>query len=127
LDQRIQPEPPLDRPSEQFVILFSDHGRLAVHGLDAALISTIPADAIAGGDRLRDEFGANVCLIHHVGKDAGRGARGHSSLFAAVDTAIEVTRNDDALLSTARVVKQRFGETHDMPDEILEPRQQRRP
>ena len=32
-----------------------------------------------------------VILIHHVGKDAGRGLRGHSSLLAALDGAIEVT------------------------------------
>jgi AAA domain len=57
---------------------------------------------IASADRLRDEFGANVCLIHHVGKDASRGARGHSSLFAAIDTAIEVTRDDNAKISTAK-------------------------
>jgi hypothetical protein len=66
---------------------------------------------IAAADRLRDEFGANVCLIHHIGKEAGRGARGHSSLFAAIDTAIEVTRDENAGLSTAKIVKQRDGET----------------
>jgi hypothetical protein len=66
---------------------------------------------IASADRLRDEFGANVCLVHHLGKDASRGARGHSSLKGAVDTEIEVSRDDDAKLSTARVAKQRDGET----------------
>jgi len=35
-----------------------------------------------------------VVLVHHTGKDASRGMRGHSSLFAAVDGAIEVSRND---------------------------------
>ena len=66
---------------------------------------------IASADRLRDEFGANVCMVHHLGKDASRGARGHSSLKGAVDAEIEVTRDDDAKLSTARVTKQRDGET----------------
>jgi KaiC/GvpD/RAD55 family RecA-like ATPase len=65
---------------------------------------------VASADRLRDEFGANVCLVHHVGKDASRGARGHSLLHAAIDTEIEVTRSDDTHLSTAKIIKQRDGE-----------------
>lgn len=35
-----------------------------------------------------------VILVHHTGKDISRGMRGHSSLVAALDGAIEVTRND---------------------------------
>lgn len=31
-----------------------------------------------------------VILVHHTGKDAGKGLRGHSSLLGAVDSAIEV-------------------------------------
>jgi len=33
-----------------------------------------------------------VVVVHHTGKDATRGARGHSSFFAALDGAIEVQR-----------------------------------
>ena len=36
-----------------------------------------------------------VVAVHHTGKDESRGARGHSSLFAAMDGAIEVKRNQD--------------------------------
>ena len=36
-----------------------------------------------------------VVLIHHTGKDATKGLRGHSSLFAALDAAVEVSRNGD--------------------------------
>lgn len=36
-----------------------------------------------------------VVLVHHTGKDATKGMRGHSSLFAALDAAIEVSRTDD--------------------------------
>jgi KaiC/GvpD/RAD55 family RecA-like ATPase len=68
---------------------------------------------ISSADRLRDEFGANVCIIHHTGKDASRGSRGHSSLHAAVDTEIEVTRSEESGLSTATVVRQRDGEIGD--------------
>jgi hypothetical protein len=34
-------------------------------------------------------------LIHHTGKDATRGARGHSSLAAALDAVIEVKRTQE--------------------------------
>lgn len=37
-----------------------------------------------------------VMLVHHTGKDLGRGMRGHSSMFAALDAAIEVKRDGDA-------------------------------
>ncbi|WP_167372737.1 AAA family ATPase [Acidovorax carolinensis] len=36
-----------------------------------------------------------VLLVHHTGKDSARGLRGHSSLFAAMDAAIEVSREGD--------------------------------
>jgi hypothetical protein len=35
--------------------------------------------------------GAAVLLLHHPGKDAGRGGRGHSSALGAVDTELELT------------------------------------
>ncbi len=34
-----------------------------------------------------------IIVVHHTGKDVLRGMRGHSSLFAALDGAIEVTRD----------------------------------
>ncbi len=36
-----------------------------------------------------------VLLVHHTGKNAAAGLRGHSSLFAAMDAAIEVSREGD--------------------------------
>ena len=36
-----------------------------------------------------------VVLVHHTGKDAARGLRGHSSLFAALDAAVEVSRDGE--------------------------------
>jgi KaiC/GvpD/RAD55 family RecA-like ATPase len=44
---------------------------------------------------LQSQLGGTVLLVHHSGKDASKGLRGHSSLHAALDAAIEVTRNDD--------------------------------
>lgn len=63
--------------------------------------------AVAALDVIRAETGAHVAVIHHSGKDESRGARGHSSLRAAVDTEIEVSRPDGETISTVRVTKQR--------------------
>ena len=45
--------------------------------------------------RLQTLTGGLVLLVHHTGKDATKGLRGHSSLFAAMDAAIEVSRDGD--------------------------------
>jgi hypothetical protein len=42
--------------------------------------------------RLQGLIGGLVVLVHHTGKDTTKGARGHSSLFAALDGAVEVNR-----------------------------------
>ncbi|HDR9078207.1 TPA: AAA family ATPase [Burkholderia vietnamiensis] len=39
-------------------------------------------------------LGGMVLLVHHTGKDGAKGLRGHSSLYAALDAAIEVSRHD---------------------------------
>jgi hypothetical protein len=49
-----------------------------------------------------------VLLVHHSGKDDTKGARGHSSLKAAVDTEFEVVRTDDR--RAMRLSKQKDGE-----------------
>ena len=81
------------------------------------------ARVIAGGDEnnpqdmgqllrniqaLQTETGAHVMLIHHSGKTSDRGPRGHSSLLAAADSVIQVTKRDD--LSIATVTKQKDGD-----------------
>ncbi len=66
--------------------------------------------AVSAIDAIRAATGAHVAVVHHCGKDEARGARGHSSLRAAVDTEIEVTRPEGETVSTVRVTKQR-----DMP------------
>jgi KaiC/GvpD/RAD55 family RecA-like ATPase len=62
---------------------------------------------IGNVDRIRAETGACVVLVHHCGKDASRGARGHSSLRAAADTEIEVRSDQETGLRTATISKQR--------------------
>ncbi|KAE9627827.1 AAA family ATPase [Parasedimentitalea maritima] len=77
----------------------------ASHGLPALVVFDTLARAMAGGDEntgpdialvmrhvdaIRTHTGAHVMLVHHTGKDLERGARGHSSLRAAIDTEIQV-------------------------------------
>jgi phage/plasmid primase-like uncharacterized protein len=42
---------------------------------------------------MQAELGGLVLVVHHTGKDASRGPRGHSSLFAALDFGLEITRD----------------------------------
>ena len=44
---------------------------------------------------LQAKTGGLVVLVHHTGKNAAAGLRGHSSLFAAMDAAVEVSRDGD--------------------------------
>jgi len=64
-------------------------------------------EAVKTIDSVKTATGAHVCIIHHSGKDAVRGARGHSSLRAAIDTEIEVIHPEGDKYRTATVVKQR--------------------
>jgi RecA-family ATPase len=63
--------------------------------------------AVKAIDAVRSATGAHVAIVHHCGKDQAKGARGHSSLRAAVDTEIEVFRPENETVSTVRVTKQR--------------------
>jgi hypothetical protein len=62
---------------------------------------------IKHADLIREKSGAHVMFIHHSGKDATKGSRGHSSLKAATDTEIEVTADEATKLHTAEITKQR--------------------
>jgi hypothetical protein len=52
-------------------------------------------EILEAAKRLQSITGGLVVLIHHSGKDITKGLRGHSSLFAAMDAAIEVSRDGD--------------------------------
>jgi len=129
---RIQPETPLFFCFAPVSLLEAGHAvRLSESIKQAAAESDLPcrlvildtlARAMAGGDEnkgqdmtfavsmidaIREATGAHVALVHHCGKDEAKGARGHSSLRAAVDTEIEVTRPEGETVSTVRVTKQR--------------------
>lgn len=62
---------------------------------------------IINADILRELTNAHIAFIHHSGKDSTKGARGHSSLRAAVDTEIEISRTDIHSPSKIEIVKQR--------------------
>ncbi|MBK7897954.1 MAG: AAA family ATPase [Betaproteobacteria bacterium] len=63
---------------------------------------------IAGATMLKMTTEAAVLLIHHPGKDATRGLRGHSSLHAALDTVVEV--DEDGEVIRWRLAKSKDGE-----------------
>lgn len=50
---------------------------------------------LEGAKRLQALTDGLVVVVHHTGKDATKGLRGHSSLFAALDAAIEVSRDEE--------------------------------
>lgn len=58
-------------------------------------------------DQIRQDTGAHVAVVHHSGKNPENGARGHSSLRAAVDTEIRISRQEGSETSTVEITKQR--------------------
>lgn len=60
---------------------------------------------IAGMKRLQEITSGLVLVVHHTGKDASKGLRGHSSLLAALDGAIEVERSATSRCWSAAKVK----------------------
>jgi hypothetical protein len=58
-------------------------------------------------DTIRADTKSCVLFVHHCGKDQAKGARGHSSLRAAIDTEIEVIADEESDAKTATIVKQR--------------------
>lgn len=61
------------------------------------------------GERLQRETGAAILWVHHKNA-AGDRERGHTSLRANVDTALEVIRDEESTTRTLRVVKVKDGE-----------------
>jgi hypothetical protein len=61
--------------------------------------------AIDHANHIRRETGAAVLFVHHTGKDVTKGARGHSSLFAAMDTVIAVSKVDAEARLTETLIK----------------------
>jgi len=60
-------------------------------------------------DAVAKATGALVLIVHHSGKDATKGSRGHSSLLGAVSVEIEITR-EQGMPGLIKNTKQRDGE-----------------
>lgn len=65
---------------------------------------------IAAAAQITEKTGATVVFVHHCGKDANRGSRGHSSLKGAADFEMSVTVGEKGA-RCAEVVKVKDGET----------------
>ena len=75
---------------------------------------------ISNFDKIRDATGATVLTIHHNGKDATRGARGHSSLRAAIDTEFRVDATKGHTLTNTKQRDEEMGPVLDFRLEKIE-------
>jgi hypothetical protein len=57
--------------------------------------SSVMSLLISEAGKLQAAMSGLVVLVHHTGKDAARGPRGHSSLNSAMDATIEVSRSGE--------------------------------
>jgi hypothetical protein len=55
---------------------------------------------ITQAGKLQEIFECALMVIHHSGKDVTKGLRGHSSLLGAVDTELEIQRQDSVINSS---------------------------
>ena len=68
-------------------------------------------EILSAAKQLQSLINGLVVLVHHTGKDTTKGLRGHSSLFAALDAAVEVSRDGDR--REWRVAKSKDGQDGD--------------
>jgi hypothetical protein len=66
-------------------------------------------DIISQAQKISTAINGLVLLVHHTGKDASKGLRGHSSLNAALDIAIEVQSETVKSPKLFRVTKSKDG------------------
>lgn len=99
----------IDRDGDYVLIVIDTLARV-MGAADENTASDI-ASLVHAVDLIRGQTGAHLMLVHHTGKNAALGMRGHSSLRAAIDTEIELTKGDEGSdLRLATTKKQR-----DMP------------
>lgn len=78
-------------------------------------------NAINAAKLIQQAIGGLVLLVTHSGKDASKGIRGHSSLYAALDAAIEVRRSGDSReWSVAKAKDGADGTSHAFKLEIVD-------
>lgn len=67
-------------------------------------------ELIEGIEAIKRALGCSVLVLHHTGKDDGRGARGSSSLGAGFDSVLEVKAHDASKAVSLRVDKHKDAE-----------------
>lgn len=78
-------------------------------------------EVISAAKAMQAELSGLVLLVHHTGKDGTKGMRGHSSLHAALDAAIEVRRDGDSReWSIAKAKDGQDGEGHPFRLHVVE-------
>jgi hypothetical protein len=65
---------------------------------------------ITAAGAIQGRYNCALLVVHHAGKDATKGLRGHSSLLGAVDTELEIIRIEDAPKGILHISKQKDGE-----------------
>jgi hypothetical protein len=65
---------------------------------------------ITAAGAIQGRYDCALLVVHHAGKDATKGLRGHSSLLGAVDTELEIIRIEDAPKGILHISKQKDGE-----------------
>lgn len=104
---------------EQGVVIIDTLNR-AVPGMDENS-SVDMGQAINACKLIQQGLGGLVLLVHHSGKDATKGMRGHSSLHAALDASIEVKRSgDEREWSVAKAKDGADGKGHQFILEVVE-------
>ena len=71
------------------------------------------ADYVRSATNLAREFGSPVLILHHVGKDAAKGARGNSSLKGNSDVIVSMTIDKKTGVRTATTDSARGGKMRD--------------
>ena len=56
--------------------------------------------------KLRDQTGASIIIVHHVGKDESRGPRGHTALIGAADAIFEMHKKEDHTIVQCKKMKE---------------------
>ena len=59
--------------------------------------------------KVQEFLNCALMVLHHSGKDAAKGLRGHSSLLGAVDTELELLRFDEQMKGVLTISKQKDG------------------
>lgn len=103
IDEAIQQALAIDEP---ITVVALDTLATATEGQNENAPEVMSA-ATGGMRRLMRALDCAGILVHHTGKDATRGARGHSSLGGTVDLSVEITREDDSQVIVLRSAKAR--------------------